>query len=127
MYSLTAFILEFISKMNQEKLDMKLNMQIRRHYSYYETSENIIKDLIGESKPFENKSVINQTHTIEYREKQIKFSYALLNLKNSDLCLIETILQRLSTYKKLEEFEVNFLLYLWNIESIIFLPAKFYL
>ncbi|XP_018560941.1 uncharacterized protein LOC108903300 [Anoplophora glabripennis] len=122
--------LEFINKMSQEKLDMKLNMQIRRNFSYYETSENVIRNLIGRSQPLENKSSMLQTHTVEYREKQIKFCYALLNLRNSDLCLIDTILHRLSTYKKLEEFEINFLLYLWSTEGEILnfaslVPEKF--
>lgn len=106
--------------MSQEKLDLKFNMQVRRNFSFYETSENVIRDLISQPNRPENESAVSLSHTLEYREKQIKFGYALLNLKNSDLCLVETILQRLSAYKKLEEFEINFLLYLFLIEGITF-------
>ncbi|KAJ8972448.1 hypothetical protein NQ314_000181 [Rhamnusium bicolor] len=116
--------LEVIKQMDQEKLDLKFNIQVRRNFSYYETNETLIRNLLNDDKQLENKPVINKIETTEFREKQVKLAYALINIKNKeDIYLIEKILIRMSRYAKLEEFEVNFLQYVFTLEDETIIPT----
>ncbi|KAG5899579.1 hypothetical protein JTB14_022909 [Gonioctena quinquepunctata] len=53
-----------------------------------------------------------------YREKQIKYAYALLNMDIEVDSILEEILNRLSSYEELERYEQTFLQYMFAMGGI---------
>ncbi|KAJ8916618.1 hypothetical protein NQ315_000263 [Exocentrus adspersus] len=111
--------LDVIDSMMQRQFEPKLEMEVRKQNEYHQVDENMIRDLLG--CPCADLSEVvfveSQGHSVDYREQQVKFGYALINLKNSDLYLLEKIFVKLATYKELDQFEFNFLVYLWLLED----------
>ncbi|CAH1129754.1 unnamed protein product [Ceutorhynchus assimilis] len=121
--------IEFIQKMDQEKSDM----HVPRNISHYLTSESLIDDLLKEN---QNKNVnesleINNFNSRVYRQKQAQFCYAIVNIGKDDKKILESVLNKLTTYNLLERFEIRMLTDLWlmgesnNLDLSAFITKKF--
>lgn len=77
-------------------------------------NEFIIKALLqDENNKNKSDGTIESTDTC-YREQQVKFAYALINIgSNESKIILEQILHKFQNYEKLQEFEKDFLSYLW--------------
>ncbi|RZC41788.1 mitochondrial-processing peptidase subunit beta [Asbolus verrucosus] len=108
--------LELIKKYDQERLDQaNFPSRATKKISYYETSDSVIKNLLSNDRELtvsqdSNPSCIVDFNNTEYREKQIKFAYALIHL--CEWTTLEQVLRRLARYKNYTQFEINFLTYL---------------
>lgn len=77
--------------------------------SFYETSENLVKKLLDNGQNGLINVKVENCNSLDYREKQIRFAYGLVNLKQWET--LKKVLERLKQYEKLLNFEKKFLGY----------------
>lgn len=91
-------------------------MKAQKFISCYEIDDNHIREMLGSDDIQQKRnSGGNIISRLSYRENQIKLIYALLNLNRpEDVDFVHKILKKLTKYEAMEEFEVNFIIYLWH-------------
>ncbi|XP_044260795.1 uncharacterized protein LOC123008836 [Tribolium madens] len=103
--------LELIKKYDQETLNNdNFLYRVTRSITHYETSENLVKQLLNNEQEDQNCHKLVDFNSLDYRGKQVQFAYGLLYLKRWGT--LRKVLQRLKTYETLTDFEKTFLSYL---------------
>lgn len=86
----------------------KLSVKTSKKIGSVKSHEHLLNNLIPSLEETSTKT--NNFTQLEYREKQIKFAYALTYLKKWNT--VEMVLKKLSQYKNLFKIEVDYLIYL---------------
>lgn len=114
-YSL--IFLDFINEKKQEKLNKKYQLVAKRKYTF-EPNENLINKILGINHlgtSLDSNIIKKEIKSVEDRDTQIKFAYAMLNTGQIDI--LTRIFDRISKYKVLIKTERNFLQYIWSTQS----------
>lgn len=109
------YILEFIRKRDQQILDNKHNMYVKKDFAHYDITEDLLRNTLK----YDNikNTIDNRMEHLNsemYRIEQIKLGYTVKSINNEDSKIIlQEIIHRLSKYETLKPFEQNFLHYQW--------------
>nr|CAH7723391.1 unnamed protein product [Callosobruchus chinensis] len=109
--------IESIKQLDQEKLKLKYQLHPRKGIAHFEVTEAVIHKVTDNIfNSHRNNSSQSNIESLDFREKQVKFAYAWINL-NEDRAVIEKVLLKLAKYERLEEFEENFLFTIWRLDE----------
>ncbi|ENN72455.1 hypothetical protein YQE_10798, partial [Dendroctonus ponderosae] len=107
---------ELIKQWDEEKLKLKPNFSYSKTVSHYETSQRLIDDLLLEKASTSN---ADQAALKDHRERQVAFSYALVNVAEdaSDLIALHEAFRAFSAYVTLMPCELELLTNIWMLED----------
>ncbi|CAH1111927.1 unnamed protein product [Psylliodes chrysocephalus] len=109
--------IDFINEKKQEKLNKKYQLVAKRKYTF-EPNENLINKILGIDHlgtSLDSNIIKKEIKSVEDRDTQIKFAYAMLNTGQIDI--LTRIFDRISKYKVLIKTERNFLQYIWSTQN----------
>lgn len=92
-------------------------MVAKRKYTF-EPNENLINKILGINHlgtSLDSNIIKKEIKSVEDRDTQIKFAYAMLNTGQIDI--LTRIFDRISKYKVLIKTQRNFLQYIWSTQS----------
>ncbi|KAF7267394.1 hypothetical protein GWI33_019398 [Rhynchophorus ferrugineus] len=106
--------LEFIKLKDQEILNL-LNIKASKNFFSYEINKHTIIELFKNCNKLTD---INVRYSQTYREKQIQFCYSLVNMNlKANYSILKHIMKLILEYKELQRFELEFLIYIWNLQD----------
>ncbi|CAH1980054.1 unnamed protein product [Acanthoscelides obtectus] len=108
--------IESIKQLDQESLRIKYHLQPRKGISQFEVTNEVLDKVTNNLCDTSKKVVHQNEESFDFREKQVKLGYALINL-NEDKAVVKKILLKLAKYEVLEGFEKNFLSSIWRLNG----------
>nr|CAI5825722.1 unnamed protein product [Callosobruchus analis] len=109
--------IECIKQLDQEKLKLKYQLLPRKGTAHFEVTRSILQKVTDNlCTSHENNSSQFNTESLDFRNNQVKFGYAWINL-NQDKAVIKKILLKLAKYERMEHFEENFIFTIWRLDG----------